>query len=210
MKSSYIILVLLLSNIINSTKINIKRNEILFDLPYGFSFYNNSNLTGPITVNREKDDGTKRNLYSIVKDESELFYYDNKKFDKLEKTMSENSVYFCEMSNNDRPERQKGYDISCPKHYKIVIKKAFYGRYANDTNTCKPITGFTPEKMKKIIYDCGYEPIKDIKERCEGKIYCSLKPRNSFYYDKCYGVEKYLNVKYYCKRDDVGTFKNLI
>lgn len=67
MKSSYIILVLLLSNIINSTKINIKRNEILFDLPYGFSFYNNSNLTGPITVNREKDDGTKRNLYNFIR-----------------------------------------------------------------------------------------------------------------------------------------------
>jgi len=174
------------SNIINYKNI----------LPEGFIPVDENVLNGPITTNREKDNGKKRNLYSMIRNEDDSYYYNYNEFNKLKNETSIQSVYFCEMYSRLRPEVLKGFDLSCPNHYTIVIDKAFYGRYANDTINCK--TNFTPEILKKIKNDCGYEPLKNIKYSCEGKSYCSLKPMNSFYKDHCHGVLKYLHIDYHC------------
>lgn len=160
---------------------------------------------GPITTDRELDDGTKRNLYSMIRSNDDSFYYKYDEFNRLDEIISKKPEYICEDYSRIRPEAQKGHDIACPRYYTIKIDKAFYGRYANDTQHCSNIQ-FTPSVMSKIREDCGRNIIKNIKEKCEGKVYCSLIPRNLFYGDSCGGVYKYLHIEYRCIKDSVKNF----
>jgi len=213
----FLIILSSLNNIIISGQIVINYNNKLnralknitfdntIDIPEGFVPVDESNPYGPITVDKKRDNGKKRNLFEIVKHQSDdSFYYNYDEFNKLESELPQKSEYFCETYNKVRPEVQKGYEISCPTYYTIVIDKAFYGRYANDTTHCSKNINYTPENMRTIKNDCGYESLKIVKELCEGKIYCSIIPSNTFYKNRCGGLYKYLNVKYHCKKDIVS------
>eukprot|EP00833_Pecoramyces_ruminatium_P002279 jgi/Orpsp1_1/1176311/evm.model.c7180000057141.1 len=161
-------------------------------------------MNGPITINTEKDDGTKRNLFNIVKMEDNSFYYNQEYYNKLNETISMKSEFFCELKNKYRPEGIKGYDISCPLYYKIKIDKAFYGRYAKDKKHCKKINGVILPKIKLKIKDqCGYEPTKYVKELCEEKEYCTIIPTNNFFDNYCGDISKYLHIKYHCVKDSI-------
>jgi len=190
---------------LESLKIN-KRNL----LPEGFLPLNENELDGPITINREKDNGKKRNLYKMIRKENEsLNYYNYDEFNKLEIEKEKKSEYFCELQSSLRTEVLEGYELSCPEYYTIVIDKAFYGRYANDFNNCKPKL-YKKEfnkvkkikKIKKLIKkkNCGYEPTKKVKYSCEGRSYCKLFPNKSYFKDKCFGFSKYLHIVYHCKK----------
>jgi len=194
------------NNIVENKKL--KRNN----LPEGFIPLNEKILDGPITTNREKDDGRKRNLYSMIRKEDDSFYYDYNGFNKLENETSVQSVYFCELHSKFRPEVLNGQEISCPKHYTIVIDKAFYGRYANDIKHClksEDKKGILREKKKlkkKTKKECGYEPINRIKSMCEQKRYCKILPMLHFYKDYCWNNFKwnffrYLHINYHCVKD---------
>ncbi|ORX65231.1 hypothetical protein BCR32DRAFT_226203 [Anaeromyces robustus] len=202
----HLTIILELLSLINAEQVYVnlfqnKKNEINYDLPEGFTFVNPNITNGPITINKEKDDGTKRNLFNMINHESDHFYYNHNEFNKLTNETEVKSEYFCEMYYGIRPERMTPYEISCPAHYTIVIDKAFYGRYANDTENC-PNSNITPEVIEKIKpKDCGYEPINFLKERCEGRQYCNIIVKNFFFKDRCYGVFKYLNVKYHCVKE---------
>ena len=155
-------------------------------------------IYGPITIDR--DNGEKRNLYNITRKEDYSYYYNENQFNNLQKKLSKKSIYLCELNNDIRPEIENGYQISCPVHYNIIINKVFYGRYANDTKHCSSNIN---SKYFKIKEKCGYEPIKYLKEICEGKVFCNVIPNNYFYKDYCKGIVKYLHVDYHCIKNPV-------
>eukprot|EP00833_Pecoramyces_ruminatium_P000084 jgi/Orpsp1_1/1174116/evm.model.c7180000048990.1 len=155
------------------------------NIPNGFVLLDENIPNGPITVDRELDDGTKRNLYSQVRSEDDSFYYKYEEYNNLEEIKSFEPEYLCEISSKVRPEAQKGYDISCPKYYTIKIEDAYYGRYANDTQHCPRNKEFTDKEMSKIKKNCGRNMKNKIKELCDGKVYCSIKPRKFFYGEPC-------------------------
>eukprot|EP00833_Pecoramyces_ruminatium_P005443 jgi/Orpsp1_1/1179475/evm.model.c7180000069468.1 len=189
-------------NFNNSLFVNYKKNRNV-NLPIGFKLVDENIPDGPITVNKENDDGTKRNLFNIVRFEKEnniSFKYEE--LNNLNDTQGIKSEYFCELKTNIRPEGIKGYDISCPIHYTIKIDKAFYGRYAKDKKRCKIINGRKYKKHQlKIKQNCGYEPTKYIKELCEGKKYCTVIPSKNFFKNYCNDISKYLHINYYCIED---------
>lgn len=190
--------------ILNNNKLEINKKIIINVLPDGFVPINDYELNGPITTNREKDNGTKRNLFNMMRNEDNSFYYNYDEHNKLKPETSKKSEYFCEIHSSLRPEILKGYDLTCPKYYTIVIDKAFYGRYANDTINCE--NTYIIEKLDKIKNDCGYEPTKNVKNSCEGRSYCTLLPSNIFFKDHCFGIYKYLHIIYHC----VKQVQNLI
>lgn len=178
------------------------RNE----LPKGFTFVDENNIYGPITVDRKLDNGKKRNLYSIIRNENDSFYYKYDQFAKLPDSKEVKSEYLCEKVVRYRPEGMEGYDISCPAHYSIVIDKAFYGRYANDTTHCASNVNFTNDLLSKLKTDCGSDKKKYIQKLCEGKSYCSILPANILLDDSCKGIVKYLHVNYHCKKEKVSQY----
>ncbi|ORY76404.1 hypothetical protein LY90DRAFT_501718 [Neocallimastix californiae] len=181
-------------------------NESNDDLPFGFEFLDKNADHGPITVNREKDDGTKLNMYDYIHPEDLSFYYNQEEFDKLEDIINEkNSNYFCEYGTAKPPEAYEGYEIKCPTHYTIKLDYVFYGRHANDTKHCnKYYEGVDVEEERlKSDKECGSEPIEAVKELCEGRVYCSLRPGGSHFTDSCSSKFKYLHIDYHCVKDKV-------
>jgi len=182
------------------------KNEAITDLPYGFVFVDEKADHGPITVDREKDDGTKLNIYDLIHPEDLSFYYNQENFDKLEDVVhpSKNN-YFCEYNEDVPPEAYEGYEISCPAHYTIKIDYVFYGRHANDYEHCN--INHKGEKIEKdqleVDKECGNEPIDTVKEFCEGRVYCTLIPGGYIFNDSCEEKYKYLHVDYHCVKDKV-------
>jgi hypothetical protein len=180
------------------------KNEAITDLPYGFVFVDEKADHGPITVDREKDDGTKLNIYDLIHPEDLSFYYNQENFDKLEDVVhpSKNN-YFCEYNEDVPPEAYEGYEISCPAHYTIKIDYVFYGRHANDYEHCN--INHKGEKIEKdqleVDKECGNEPIDTVKEFCEGRVYCTLIPGGYIFNDSCEEKYKYLHVDYHCVKD---------
>ncbi|ORX61135.1 hypothetical protein BCR36DRAFT_273708 [Piromyces finnis] len=193
-----------INNDIYDISIDIDKNEknttLKIPLPEGFVFVDQKEEKGPITVDREKDDKTKLNIYSYTKKSDDSFYYDNKKFETLEDVKKEKDVYFCELPTNRPPEGYKGYDIVCPTYYSIKVNKVFYGRHANDTKHCNIRYGGEQAKLEDLLVneECVSEPIEYVKGICEGKDYCTLRPGGSHFTDSCPSKHKYLQVKYEC------------
>ncbi|ORX65230.1 hypothetical protein BCR32DRAFT_297784 [Anaeromyces robustus] len=187
--------------IINSKNIDENSEENYNELPKDFIYLDPNNVNGPLTINRTEDDGTKRNLFSFIHHEEKIKSITEEEFRNMKNETEKKSEYICEMYGVNRPEGMKGHEISCPPHYNLVIDKAFYGRYVNDTTHC-PIKNLTPEIKEKIKFnDCGKEYLKNIKGKCEGRNYCSIFVSNYFYKDSCKGVYKYLNVDYHCIKE---------
>eukprot|EP00833_Pecoramyces_ruminatium_P017266 jgi/Orpsp1_1/1191298/evm.model.d7180000084786.1 len=178
--------------------------DTINDLPYGFVFVDENANHGPITVDREKDDGTKLNIYNFIHPEDLSFYYNQDEFDKLKEVINDDSQsYFCEYGTGAPPEAYEGYEISCPAHYTIAIDKVFYGRHAGDKKHCtKYYEGREVEDdYLTVTEECGNEPIDNVKEICEGRVYCSLRPGGSHFSDSCPGKFKYLHVSYHCVKE---------
>lgn len=174
-----------------------------------FMLVNLNETNGPITVDRKKDDGTKLNLYSMMinsRNNDILDSLNSKKFDELEKDLPQKDEYFCELDMKIPPEGYRGYNVTCPVHYSIIIDKAFYGRYAQDTKNCNLYDDGSEVRYinRYTSNDCGYDTIEDIKELCEGKVDCIIKPTNYFFTNKCKSLFKYLHVKYHCTKDTVS------
>jgi len=188
----------------NTYSITESKNETNVDLPFGFVFVDENADHGPITIDREKDDGTKLNIYDFIHPEDLSFYYNQEEFDKLEDIINEkNSNYFCEYGTAKPPEAYEGYEIKCPTHYTIKLDYVFYGRHANDTKHCnKYYEGVDVEEERlKSDKECGSEPIEAVKELCEGRVYCSLRPGGSHFTDSCSSKFKYLHIDYHCVKD---------
>jgi len=187
----YKLLILSLFCFINLIK---GRNKI----PDGFMLLDENEPNGPITLNRELDDGTKRNLYSLMRQENDSFYYNQAEFDSLQPIILKGPEYICEVKSYDlRPELQKGHELSCPKYYTIKINKAFYGRHANDMQHCTNYN-VDPNRIKN---ECGNDVTTNVKEKCEGKAYCELLAETRIFGETCFNVYKYLNVEYNCVKD---------
>jgi len=188
----------------NTYSITESKNETNVDLPFGFVFVDENADHGPITIDREKDDGTKLNIYDFIHPEDLSFYYNQEEFDALEEVITYNKTnYFCEYDEDSPPEAYKGYEIECPVHYTIKIDYAFYGRHAHDTKHCRKNN--RGEKVEKehlrVKKECGNEPIDTVKEFCEGKVYCTLIPGSYYFKDSCEDIYKYLQVDYHCEKD---------
>ncbi|KAG4089179.1 hypothetical protein H8356DRAFT_1055489 [Neocallimastix lanati (nom. inval.)] len=204
-----IIIVIQLRNIyIGDSKIkSAQTNSILvkkeIKLPIGFVLVDEEVPNGPITIDREKDDGTKRKLIDLVRKEEIKNHFDYSSFEKLENSLPKQEDYICEIRTKYRPEVLKGYDISCPEHYVIKIEKSFYGRYKHDKKNC--LMDKDKEfniKSIDIDKDCGEDKTRNIKELCEGKNYCSITVTHHQYKDKCSKISKYLHVEYQCIKEE--------
>jgi len=83
-KNKFFILLslVILLNLINGKQIKINLKNLLSteksrknELPNGFMLVDENIPNGPITVDRENDDGTKRNIYKNIRLENDSFYY---------------------------------------------------------------------------------------------------------------------------------------
>lgn len=73
--------------------------------------------------------------------------------------------------------------------------------YSNDTKNCNN-TKFKYEKKSK---HCGQNVVNSIKEKCEGKIYCTLIPSKHFFKNVCINeLNKYLYLEYHCNKNKVN------
>ncbi|OUM65533.1 hypothetical protein PIROE2DRAFT_7465 [Piromyces sp. E2] len=112
-------------NYIQESDISQKENIITVK---GFVPLNENDIDGPITVDKENDDGTKLNLHSLMRYEfsnDTLDYeYDPEIFDNLQEILPENTNYFCELNEFKPSESLSGYILSCPFQYTISeVKK---------------------------------------------------------------------------------------
>jgi len=181
-----------------------KANSNINNLPEGFVLVDPSIPQGPITVNKTADNGTKLNYNELINPEDDSFYYNEEEFNALKNiTHVGKEVYFCELGTGFPPEHYKSYDIACPTYYTIAIDKVFYGRHAKDNKNCnKYYEGRDVEKeFLEVNKECGNEPIDNVKEICEGKNSCSLRPGGSHFKDSCPGKFKYLHITYHCVKD---------
>jgi len=170
--------------------------------------YNNG-TNGPLTINRKIDDGTKSNIYSMIRETNESFdssFYDYNAFKKMKNVIKKKEEYFCELGLPS--EAFEGYYLTCPAHYTIVVEKATFGRYKSDNIHCiKDYNGNTLDNSKiETKKNCGINVLGTVKELCEERTECNLKPNSSFFNNPCKNLYKYLYVKYHCKKDKVSIF----
>jgi len=161
---------------------------------------------GPITVNRNEDDGTKLNIFSMINDnENNTIYYDEDEFEKLDMIVNVEPKYLCEYNEKLPTESFEGYYLTCPNHYTISIKNTFYGRYQGDLERCNKFHDGRNVTLKELTVKetCGVEPLDTLKELCDGKKKCHVIPCNAYFGAVCKRTYKYLYVDYYCKRDIV-------
>ena len=87
-------------------------------------------------------------------------------------------------------------DLSCDNNDIINILTANYGR--TDTTVCTKHKFGASANQKT---DCrASSSLQIVKGKCEGRISCSVQASTSvFGGDPCYGIYKYLDVKYECK-----------
>jgi len=176
----------------------------------GFVPLNDNEVNGPITLNKEMDDGTKLDLRSLMnigfENDTIDDVYDSNMFNNLEEVLPENSKYLCELDENMPSEGLKGYVLSCPSQYTISVNYTFYGRYENDIENCNKYPGGqeVKENYLRNPTDCGYDPMHVVKDLCEGKQECTIKPCNDFFANYCHRKFKYLHIKYHCIRNKVS------
>jgi len=171
-----------------------------------FMFVDTDSVNGPITVNREQDDHSKQNIYSRIVNIENNSVNDNDNEDNyssLKKNLPMNSTYFCQLNEKKSPDGQKGNIIKCPVHYTLSIDYAAYGRYNNDTIHCSHNTDGVsmPVKLLYTPIDRITNVTNTVREQCQGKEECTLKPNDHFFgfeYKKLY---KYLHVQYHCVKD---------
>jgi len=170
-----------------------------------FEFLITNDKKGPITVNREKDDGSKLNIYSMIIKNVNNTLYDDDEFSNLDEIIEIDPQYLCEYRNRKPSESFKGYYISCPTHYTISINNTFYGRYKNDFEHCTKHPNGRRARMSelRVKKTCGVEPLDTLKELCEDRKECLVKPCNAFFENACSNTLKYLYIDYYCKKDIV-------
>ncbi|ORX58452.1 hypothetical protein BCR36DRAFT_276944 [Piromyces finnis] len=166
---------------------------------------NNTNENNTNENNTDENNTDENNTDEDNIDESNIYVNNTLKndindFDSLEEVLPLTSKYLCELKENQPYESQKGYVLSCPSQYTISVNYTFYGRYANDIENCE--TGsdnrYIKEDYRYTEVDCGYDPIRVVKDLCEGKEECTLKPYNDFFENRCGVIYKYLHIKYQC------------
>jgi len=186
-------------NIIASKKTNLymKKHEV-----DGFLPLYTDNRKGPITVDREQDDGSKINIYEKILDipdnKLENFYYDPIK--EQDKIINMDDEYFCEDNN-------VGRRIYCPFNYHVIIDDAFYGRHARDNEHC--VTNHSGERLPdkdllkfgNMFKDCGEHFKEKVQNLCEGSE-CTFFSGKYYFPDTCSNIYKYLHVKYHCEKDE--------
>eukprot|EP00833_Pecoramyces_ruminatium_P001653 jgi/Orpsp1_1/1175685/evm.model.c7180000054831.1 len=178
-----------------------------------FEPVDSNKIQGPITVDRERDDGSKINLYenvlNLYDNKFESFYFDEESFKQLNETVPAEEKYMCETTGLITEDMMQGHDIRCPMFYHITFDKQFYGRYKHDGIHCiknnqgEIVDSSLLERYKKMSTDCGRELPEIVGKLCAGKNSCILQPGRSILPDTCVGMGKYLHVQYHCTRDDV-------
>jgi len=184
------------------TLVNNKEKSIL-NIDGFVPLYTNG-TKGPITTNRELDNGTKYNVYNMILESNEKdfnsFFYNTDEFKDLSEIVLKKEEYICEIG--PPLESFNGTTLECPLYYSISIDTAFYGRYANDGSHCSinEKGDFVPDEHLIIDRDCGKDSIELVKKYCEGKRMCTLKAARSIFSESCHGYYKYLHVKYHCSK----------
>jgi len=196
------------SEMIINNNDNINKNKVDLD---NFMLLNRKNRKGPITLNRENDDGSKLNIYSMIinSDENKIYTYDNTvvDFQLMEPVLRLREEFLCDYRDDMPPESYYGYSLSCPLHYTISINDTFYGRREYDSIHCTRFPNGDEVPIGDLVAysDCGENKTELVKELCEGKRECVLKPSKHIFGETCF-YYRYLQVKYHCVKDKI--FKN--
>jgi len=170
----------------------------------GFTYLDPNNPKGPITTNREKDMRDKTNLFNMVREEDDSFFYDQERFNNLPEVIPMNPKYICERSMYFTHEGQKSEALVCPQHYTIKIDGSYYGRRPNDHMYCTTDENnktYDSQFLKVSDNNCSIDATSEVKNQCEGKLYCELRPGNYMFDDVCINHFKLLHVNYHCEKD---------
>jgi len=211
--SIIVVTILVSTNIISRNNVNVpKKAFFLEDKEIQMSDFeplDPNNKNGPITINKNKDDGTKINLsdyiYDVDDNKVEYFLFDNITINALKNRIDKPERYLCELEFTISEDGGQAYDISCPMYYSIAIDKAFYGRYKQDTERC--VMNYkgerVPDSALLSMNNCGYGFEDKVKASCEGKTNCYVLPFRLEFTDSCPGKRKYLHLQYHCAKNKV-------
>jgi len=112
---------------------------------------------------------------------------------------------FCGVRVYVPPESIEGNKISCPVGYVIKIHDVFFGRRVGDKETCS--TSEYGNKFSDGLLNvteeekCESHPVNDIKNICENKRSCYIKPSTALYKSPCPDIQVYMEVSYQCVED---------
>jgi len=164
---------------------------------------------GPITLDRDNDDGTKINIFEKIlnnpDNELENYLYDEETLNSFPLETDIIERYLCEVGYGLTEDSSDSYEITCPMYYGIKIDKAYYGRYAKDAEHC--ITNYKGIKVNKTKlspeFNCGKSVKNIVTEMCEGKSICNIAAGGYLFPDTCNNKMKYLHLKYHCVKNTV-------
>jgi len=167
---------------------------------------NNNGRKGPITVDKELDDGKKVNIYdsilNLTDNKIESFLYSKETFKQLDEKIPKDERYLCE-THTITPDNNQSYTVTCPLFYHIIIDKAYYGRYMRDYQHCSEDVNETAlNKFRNLLTNCGKDRTDFVKNKCEGKNNCEIQVGRPTFEDTCKGYLKYLHLNYHCERDE--------
>ncbi|OUM65747.1 hypothetical protein PIROE2DRAFT_7162 [Piromyces sp. E2] len=191
---------------------NVKKVQSGYKIPKEISIdtfqpVNANNTNGPITINKELDDGTKINIFEKIIDipdnKVENFLFDNETLSALPSRIDKDPRYLCESRYGLTEDVSNSYTLTCPLHYIIKIDKAFFGRYAKDKEHCS--RDFKGDKINEdfltTTFNCGKEVIDTVKGMCENKSSCDIEAGIGVFSDTCPRKQKYLHVEYHCEKN---------
>jgi len=147
----------------------------------------------------KKGKNTKLNIYSMIKPEeqNEKESHSTPKIDFPKIT-----VTFCSVSNYHTPEYYEGHKIDCPVGNVLKIDDVYFGRRAGDKEQCLKDQDGNKYEEKFITVTseekCELHPVNKIKELCENKRHCYIKPTSGLYGEPCRERSYYMDVTYHC------------
>ncbi|ORX83891.1 hypothetical protein BCR32DRAFT_266684 [Anaeromyces robustus] len=193
-------------DIISSKNNYINETNLILE---NFKLVDNKNIKGPITIDKNLDNGKKVNIYekitNLTDNKIETFLTNNELIQKLPLKILKDENYLCE-TYLITEDKGQGYNINCPLFYHIVIDKAFYGRYKGDDQRCrngkdgKELDKYFLDKYRVLKMDCGKDRTFYFKNLCEGKNSCIILVKKNLE-DTCIGYYKYVHLNYHCQKD---------
>ncbi|XP_063443969.1 uncharacterized protein LOC134724715 isoform X3 [Mytilus trossulus] len=86
-------------------------------------------------------------------------------------------------------------NITCPYNFFIVFDDANFGRGHSDSQRCRQLLG-----RENTNCDHRKQTLEVLNDKCHDQQQCILLVNKNIFGNSCWGVTKYLNVKYHCRR----------
>ncbi|XP_063444192.1 uncharacterized protein LOC134724835 [Mytilus trossulus] len=91
--------------------------------------------------------------------------------------------------------QEETLNITCPNNFVIVLDDANFGRGRSDRERCKQLWG-----RENTHCDNHKNTLKVLNDKCHEQQQCIIPVNKAMFENPCFGVTKYLYVKYHCSR----------